>query len=284
MRHLFNCGTSMPHGAASVPAARATAAPSRLLVGLIAALAVILLLPLSATAAPVGGDGISAQSTPLVLADSYWGPVSYDWYLSLQDFLEAGQVFTAVNGTLDSASFSLSKYGNPPDMMYARLWALSGGIPTGVPLATSIGVPASSLGEDTAEIRFYFDNTYHLQAGAKYAITLYYPAGDFNNEVQLGVRDFNEDPDDAVWFWTAAGPWGRSGVEDVLFRVWETPPPPPLNDNFEFAQPIFGGTGSTAGSNASATKQVRRAADRIECGRCVGLVRLDTIAVAARDV
>jgi len=175
---------------------------------------------------------VAVAATP-VLADSYSETHQNDVATVYDGLtLAAGQSFTAIAGTLDSAKFYVRKHGSPTGTVRAVLYAHTGtfgdGVGTGLPLATSAPVDiATALGTTFSLVTFNFDNTVALSAGTKYVIGLEPGAGiqNGNDYVEIGDEHFGSHPGnestklaDGSWF-----PWGDW---DMCFYVYETPPAP----------------------------------------------------------
>lgn len=177
-------------------------------------------------------------STPAVaaaapaIADSY-PEVNFDSATPLffGSSTQAGQSFTAVDGTLDSAKFFLRRTGSPTGNAYAVLYAITGtygtnSVPTGPPLAVSSPVVAGTLPAVFGLVTFAFDNTVTLNSGTKYVIAVKYDdAGSSgSNSVAVAEDSSPAHPGNGSVYFTSMG-WLVS-TYDRIFYVYETPPAP----------------------------------------------------------
>ena len=83
---------------------------------------------------------------------------------------KAGNVITGDGKNIGKIIASLRRAGSGPTNMRAEVFATSGGVPTGSPVATSTqrpGTDATTAGT-TATVEFLFDGTYELQTGVDY--------------------------------------------------------------------------------------------------------------------
>jgi hypothetical protein len=184
------------------------------------AVVVALLLPAMALAAPV-------------LADSY-AESNADgeaWYASPS---LAGQSFTAIAGTVDSAKLSLWRTGNPTGQIRAYIYALSGvygtdSVPTGAPLATSAPVDAAALGTTAGLVTFSFNNTVSLTAGQKYFLVVDFPVGTMPTDFSiLGYNGIGTGHPGNASENLDGTAWTGYDFADFVFYVYETPPAPPV--------------------------------------------------------
>jgi hypothetical protein len=190
--------------------------------------------------------GVTPAFAGPVVTDSYLPPsnASGDGWVLNTTFPQVAQSFTAsVGGTLDSATFWMSKYNYvPTGPVYAELYAITGtygldSVPIGPPLATSAAVDAATLSATWpayAPTTFVFDNTFSLAAGTRYAIALRFagtgPGGgvwvaDFWDTAALGHSGNNS----GTWGDGSWKPGQSEGYADTdnYFEVYvnETAPP-----------------------------------------------------------
>ena len=97
----------------------------------------------------------------------------------------AGQTFTATAGTLTRLLIETSKTGSPPGNMVAKLYATSGGVPTGAPLATSQPIPAADAGIGSTSQNFEFFDEFTLVASTVYWIGVVYEEGNAPNFIRV---------------------------------------------------------------------------------------------------
>jgi hypothetical protein len=93
---------------------------------------------------------------------------------SISNAYKAGQTFTvSVPTRLLKVKFYLKKVGSPTGNSYAKIYALSGGLPTGSPLATSNAFNTSTLSTTSFTLAtFNFDETNQITLSAgTYAVT-----------------------------------------------------------------------------------------------------------------
>ena len=92
----------------------------------------------TATLFPGGGGGS--------VMDDFYSETNQDNYDTLYSgFPDAGQTFVSSGGTLVKSTFYLSLQGSPTGNAVSKLYALSGGLPTGSPLATSDPLDVTTL-------------------------------------------------------------------------------------------------------------------------------------------
>lgn len=98
------------------------------------------------------------------------------------------QSFTGDGNKLTNVSFYLRKVNSPTGNAYAKLYATSGGVPTGSALATSKALDVSTLGTSYAVKKIDFDDSqfYTLSNGVTYAIAIEYASGDSTNRIEAG--------------------------------------------------------------------------------------------------
>jgi MYXO-CTERM domain-containing protein len=129
---------------------------------------------------------------------------------------------------LDSAEFYLANWMGSTGNAYAYLYAVSGtfgsdSVPTGPALATSAPRDVSTIGSTNQWVGFRFDNTVALVAGQHYVIVVKYAeagslvaGGDSSSPTHPGNFSFS------------SGTWSSLDYWDLAFRVYETPPAPPV--------------------------------------------------------
>lgn len=167
----------------------------------------------------VGNTFDIENSSNSTLVDSY--PTSNrNTDQTIRDGLDtrAAQTFVASAGTLTLAQFYLSKIGGSlTGDVVVKLYATSGGAPTGAPLATSEGYDANSLGPSPAVIDFEFHDPYTLVASTTYAISVEYENGDASNWVKVGMDSTSPTHSGTGYTWTSS--W-TSSANDFIFYVY----------------------------------------------------------------
>lgn len=199
------------------------AARGRVSVGILilAVLTFALILPTSALAAPLLTDSypVSNLSTFVVYG--------------LSDGVRVGQSFTAnAGGTLDSVKFAIDNEGkSDTGSLYAELWPITGtygvdSVPSGVPLATSAPVDASTLPNDmihAAPTTFTFANSVQLVQGAHYAIVVRYWPSNPTMIAASGLGYASTHPGNC-FYQGSDGVWSPNPLpEDLIFYVYVNP-------------------------------------------------------------
>jgi hypothetical protein len=181
---------------------------------------VALLLPTAALAAPV-------------LADSF--PVSNFVAGTDVEYIDganpaSGQSFTAIAGTVDSASFYLKNAGST-DSVWAEVYNITGtpgstAIPAGVPIASSAHINASTIsGSSFNLVPFAFNNSVTLTSGSKYAVVVRRDGS--SGTIRIGTSPLGTHT--AVgnnMSWAVPGGWMPTTQYDMIFYVYQTPPAP----------------------------------------------------------
>jgi hypothetical protein len=190
---------------------------SKIVFVLCAAVVLAMLLPTLALAAPVLADSYAESNAN--------GTAQY----SPADL--AGQSFTAIAGTVDSAKVSLWKGGSPTGQIRAYIYALSGvygtdSVPTGAPLATSAPIDATTLGTTPALVTFTFNNSVSLTAGGKYVLVVDAPAA--GGVSILGYNDVGTGHPGNASENIGGGGWIGYDFADFVFYLYQTPPAPPV--------------------------------------------------------
>ncbi len=165
----------------------------------------------------------------VVLADSYSEGYTDAIVAVNANFPQVGQSFTAIAGTLDSATFHLSRTDTSTGSAYALLYAHSGtfgvsSVPSGPPLATSSAVDVTSIAFPGGQqlITFHFDNTVLLTAGEKYVIVVQY-SGNVADPLWCGV-DISAATHPGNFLYIEAGTWWPVSTYEAPFYVYVTPP------------------------------------------------------------
>lgn len=117
----------------------------------------------------------------------------------------AGHVFSAASSyALASVTFNLLRQGSPTGNLRAALYAISGGLPTGAPLATSANLDVSTISTSQTDYVFSFTSPYSVVSGTDYAVVLETNGaytGDGSNHINIygngsgtaGIRKSNAD-------------------------------------------------------------------------------------------
>jgi hypothetical protein len=127
------------------------------------------------------------------------------------------QTFTTggTGGELSRARAYLKKTGSPTGNVVAKLYATSGGAPTGSALATSENLATGDIGTSYAWEEFEFKDNYTLAATTTYAISIEYTGG-VSDYVTVGVD--NSTPSHAGTGYSYAGSWS-SQTWDMVHEV-----------------------------------------------------------------
>jgi hypothetical protein len=141
-------------------------------------------------------------------------------------YYTAGQAFTAIAGTLDSATFYVERVGVSSGNTYAVVYAMTGtfgttGVPTGSPLATSDPVDVITIGTAYALVTFVFSgaNRIALTNGTHYVVQFQNNNGDATHNVYLGCDNSSSTHPGNSSRHADTGSWG-SGGQDVCFYVY----------------------------------------------------------------
>lgn len=116
--------------------------------------------------------------------DSYQPTEDGDVDVYSGSITRVAQQFTATAGDLSRAIFSIRKQGSPTGNVVAKLYANSGGAPTGTALATSNNVGISGLTTSFADVPFEFEDEYTMTA-QDYHISIEYSGGDSSNRLEV---------------------------------------------------------------------------------------------------
>jgi|GEM_PF-1840554 len=132
-----------------------------------------------------GNDYDINNSASATVVDSYQPTEDGDVDVYSGSITRVAQQFTGTAGDLSRAIFSIRKQGTPTGSVYAKLYANSGGAPTGSPLATSKAVDIAGLGTSFADVDFEFEDEYTLVASTEYHISIEYTGGDSSNRLEV---------------------------------------------------------------------------------------------------
>jgi hypothetical protein len=119
------------------------------------------------------------------LVDSYQPTEDGDVDVYSGSIIRVAQQFTGTAGKLSRAIFSIRKQGTPTGDITAKLYANSGGAPTGAALATSNVVSIAGLTTSFADVDFEFEDEYTLVASTEYHISIEYGGGDSSNRLEV---------------------------------------------------------------------------------------------------
>lgn len=132
-----------------------------------------------------GNDFDLNNTSVATLMDSYQPTEDGDVDVYSGSIIRVAQQFTATVGDLSRAIFSLRKQGAPTGVnVYARLYANSGGAPTGAVLAESIPIPIQDFTTSFADVEFEFEDEYTL-AATDYHIAVEFAGGDASNRLEV---------------------------------------------------------------------------------------------------
>lgn len=124
-------------------------------------------------------------SSLATLVDSYAPTEDGDVDVYSGSITRVAQQFTATAGQLTHASFSIRKQGSPTGNVYIKLYANSGGAPTGTALATSKAYDIADLTTSFDMAEFEFIDEYTLVAATDYHISVEYTGGDSSNRLEV---------------------------------------------------------------------------------------------------
>jgi hypothetical protein len=116
--------------------------------------------------------------------DSYQPTEDGDVDVYSGSITRVAQQFTATVGDLSRAIWSIRKQGTPTGNVYAKLYANSGGAPTGTALATSNAVSIAGLTTSFADVDFEFEDEFTLSA-TDYHISIEFTGGDSSNRLEV---------------------------------------------------------------------------------------------------
>jgi hypothetical protein len=135
------------------------------------------------------------------------------------------QSFTGDGNPLSIATFNLWKAGSPTGIARAKLYAHSGtfgtsSVPTGNPLAVSETVDISTLTASWQLVDFTFLNSYALENGTKYCITVE-SADPFGTDNLLVAHDTSSPTHsgNGAWFSITTQLWTALSSTDYIFYV-----------------------------------------------------------------
>lgn len=134
-----------------------------------------------------------------------------------------GQLFLDIaGGPLRQIKLYLKKASSPTGNATVKIYATSGGVPTGVALATSDTFDVSTLTTSLALVTFTFTGAERidLTAGTTYALSLEYASGDGTNKVHVGV-DSSSPSYAGGTLATYAGSWSAVSGSDAAFYIYK---------------------------------------------------------------
>jgi hypothetical protein len=132
-----------------------------------------------------GNDYDVRNSANATTVDSYAPTEDGDVDVYNGSITRVAQQFTGTAGTLTGALFSIRYQGSPTGNVYARLYANSGGAPTGTALAESNAIDITDLTTSFADVQFEFEDEYTLVAATEYHIAIEYTGGDSSNRLEV---------------------------------------------------------------------------------------------------
>ena len=131
-----------------------------------------------------GNDYDINNNALAILMDSYQPTEDGDVDVYAGSIIRVSQQFTATVGDLSRATWSIRKQGSPTGNVYARAYANSGGVPTGVLLAESNPIDITTLTTAFADVEFEFEDEYTL-SGIDYHVSVEYNGGDAANRLEV---------------------------------------------------------------------------------------------------
>jgi len=155
------------------------------------------------------------NSTNATLVDSYQPTEDGDVDVYSGSITRVAQQFTGTAGSLSRAIWSIRKQNSPTGNVVCKLYANSGGAPTGTALATSNTLDISTLLTSFADVSFEFEDEYTLVAATEYHIAIEYSGGDATNRLEVEYLAAGSGSETCN---TYTGTWG-SQTYDCRFQV-----------------------------------------------------------------
>lgn len=135
----------------------------------------------------------------------------------------AGQTFTAsASYTITGFILKLSKTGSPTGDIKANLYAISGGVPTGSPIASSATFDVSTLTGSQTDTTFTFTSPVAITSGTSYALTIETEAnyvGDGSNRIDMGIDTSNPYSGGSEILKDSGSSWTSVSGEDSYFKT-----------------------------------------------------------------
>ena len=125
------------------------------------------------------------SSVEATSVDSYQPTEDGDVDVYSGSIVRVAQQFTGTAGDLSRAIWSIRQQGSPTGSVVCKLYANSGGAPTGVALATSNTLDITGLTTSFADVEFEFEDEYTLVAATEYHISIEYSGGDSGNRLEV---------------------------------------------------------------------------------------------------
>ena len=154
--------------------------------------------------------------------DNYSDDVNSFLLVGNGTYVHGGQSITpASSGQIASIELYLYKYGSPTGTVSAKIFATSGGLPTGSALATSADVNVADLETSATAVPFEFSSPVSVTASTQYAIVLdgSSVSGNASNYVRLGTNNtLHAYAGGTALEYTTA--WATASNHDVLFAVY----------------------------------------------------------------
>lgn len=121
---------------------------------------------------------------------------------------------------LSSCAFWLKETGNPTGNVVCKIYADSGGLPSGSALATSELIAATDIGTGGGVVDFSFNGPDHqiqLSASTTYHVAVEYSGGDASNYISVGTD--SSSPGDAGSMSVLNGSWAADATQDAIYYV-----------------------------------------------------------------
>lgn len=166
-----------------------------------------------------GNDFDILHNANATVEDSY-PTANRDSQVAMSGVWNEAQAQTFTTGgsavTLSRARWDLKAVGSPTGNVYSKLYATSGGAPTGSALATSNAVSAAGISASWATIDFEFEDEYEMSASTVYAIAVEFTGGDGSNYLHVGV-DASSPTHSGSPYYYLTGSWNAGGSDHIFY-------------------------------------------------------------------
>jgi hypothetical protein len=173
--------------------------------------------------------------------------------------LRFAQSFTStVTENLSRGEMEITKPPASSGDWTMEIFAVSGGIPTGAPLASTTIADSNVLTGDS-RIVGEFSPGFTLQSGVTYALSI-------TRATTWGIRDHSDScPGQEFESTSASGPWANNGAYsggsfDFPFAIYAAPPPPAAST--PGASTLAASTPATTGLRAAALRNCKKRAQK----------------------
>lgn len=125
--------------------------------------------------------------------------------------------------SIQSIKFYLKKVGNPDGVAQVKIYASSGGLPTGDPLKVSLDVYMDKFTASYQLVGFTFEEPFNVDAG-DFCFVLDYRAGDMANHIKIGTDNSSPSHAGSSFFTNTSGSGWSALTEDVVFELYKAGP------------------------------------------------------------